>query len=322
MLFRSPTGGSTQNGTDYSKQISDLQDQINQLLAQQQSDRQGQYDSAVAFLKDTLTMYGMGDLAGQVESLVTQWGNNQSVIANQLRQTDSYRSRFKGLLALQGKGITDVANEAQYIKLESDYRQVFRDAGLQNFLGTAGSKAEQDSIAKLAGDYSVSVNEVQNRIADAQRVAQNANPEVVNALQQYYGVTSADLVAYSLDPTRTTARINQQANAAVIGGLASTSGLNIGRSVAEQYAALAGNDDISAESVNQRLASARQTRDATARLANIEGSSLSDEETLMAETDLNKDAQSKIRGLQSRERARFGGTSGFNQGSLNDLTNS
>lgn len=284
--------------------------------AERASARQQERDNAVNFLRDTLSMYGMGDLADTVEKLVTDWGTNTSVIANNLRQTDSYKQRFKGLLALQQKGITDVTNEGDYIRLESDYRRVFRDAGMQDFLGAAGSRGEQDAIAKLAADYSVSVNEVQSRVADAARVAQSVSPAVKDALQRYYNVAPSQIVEYMLDPVKTTAKINQQANAAMIGGLASGASLDIGRSAAEQYASLAGDSDMDINAATQKLGDVRQVRDATARLANLEGSTLSDDETLLAETGIDTGAQKKVKGLQSRERARFSQSSGFGQGSL------
>jgi len=48
--------------------------------------------------------------------------------------------------------------------LESQYRQVFREAGLVNYLGVSGSQGEYNSIADLVGKFSLSVNEVQDRV--------------------------------------------------------------------------------------------------------------------------------------------------------------
>lgn len=309
-----PTGGGGGGG----KSAEDLywEARAAQEAADAASYRAEQRVNAVNFLRDTLSMYGMGDLADTVEKLVTDWGTNTSVIANNLRQTDSYKTRFKGLLALQQKGITDVTNEGDYIRLESDYRKVFRDAGLQDFLGTAGSRVEQDAIAKLAADYSVSVNEVQSRVADAARVAQSTSPAVRDALQRYYNVAPSQIVEYMLDPVKTSAKINQQANAALVGGLAAAASLDVGRTAAEQYAALAGDSDMDINAATQKIGDVRQVRDATARLANIEGDTLSDDETLLAETGVDTGAQRKVKGLQSRERARFAQSSGFGQGSL------
>lgn len=266
-------------------------------------------ESAGAFLRNILTQFGLGSLAGSVDSLVQQWGSNTDVIALKLKDTQQYKDRFKGLLAMQSRGVTDVSNEAEYIRLESSYRQVFRDAGIQSFIGDAGSTAERDAIARLAGDYSVSVDEVRSRVSDAQRVVADTAPEVRDALQRFYNVSASDLVAYTLDPTRTRDRINEIANAAMIGGYAQRSGLSADAGTAEQIASLSGANDVQLAAIAPRLGTARQVADATKRLANLESTDLTDSEILRSEFDLDTGAQKRIRGLQSRERARFSGRS-------------
>lgn len=310
-----PVGGGGGGGGGVS--AGDVQRMINEALARQAADQKAQRDrEASAFLKDILSQYGMSDLAGEVDSLVQQWGNSTGVIANNLRQTGSYKNRFKGLLALQQKGITDIRNEAEYINLETQYRQTFREAGLQNYLGSAGTPTERDAIAKLVGDYTVSVNEVKNRISDAQRVVNETAPEVKDALQRYYNVSAADLVAYTLDPTRTQDQINRKANAAIFGGLAQARGLDADVNTAESIAALSGTNDLSTQNAAIQLGAARQVRDATKRLANLEATDLTDSEILQSEFSIDPEAQRKIKGLQSRERARFGGSSAAGRDTL------
>lgn len=295
----------------------EVQAAINAALARQsESDKKLRDQDAAAFLSDVLNQYGLGELAGDVMSLVQQWGNSTSVIANNLRQTGSYKNRFKGLLALQQKGITDVRNEAEYINLETQYRQAFRESGLQNYLGGAGTPTERDAIAKLVGDYSVSVNEVRNRISDAQRVVNETAPEVKDALQRYYNVSAADLVAYTLDPTRTQDQINRKANAAIFGGLAQARGLDADVNTAESIAALSGPNDLSTQNAAIQLGAARQVRDATKRLANLEATDLTDSDVLRSEFSIDPESQRKIKGLQSRERARFGGSSAAGRDTL------
>lgn len=274
--------------------------------------------SAVEFLKNMLTTYGMSGLAGSVDSLIAEWGNNTSVIANRIRETNDYKTRFKGLLALQQKGITDVQNEAEYINLESQYRAVFRDSGLQDFLGTAGSQPELDAIAKLATDYSVSVNEVKSRVADAQRVANDTAPEVKDALQRFYGVGPAQLVQYVLDPAKTTEQINRQVNAGLASGYAAKQNLNLDQSVSEQIANISGANDMSLPGLQGQLKNAADMAMSTKRLANIDNTSLTDSEIAQNEFNLSTDASQKIKKLQSSERAKFGGTSGIQTGSLSN----
>jgi hypothetical protein len=118
--------------------------------AEDRRDRQ----TAEGFLRDMLTRFGMGDLAGDIDRLVRESGNNTSVLLNNIRKTQSYQNRFKGFVALQQRGINDLQTEADYINLETEYRQVFRDSGVQNFLGAAGSTAERDAIATKMDYYS------------------------------------------------------------------------------------------------------------------------------------------------------------------------
>lgn len=311
----SPAPSAGGSGTLTPEQI---QARIDEALAIQSANQKAVRDKdASAFLKDLLSQYGMGELASSVDSLVQQWGNSTGVIANQLRQTDSYKTRFKGLLALQQKGVTDVTNEGDYIRLESEYRKAFRESGLQSYIGDAGSSQERDSIAKLVGDYSLSVNEVRNRISDAQRVVGSDTPaEVRDAAMRYYNIAPSDLVAYALRMDNSADRINQLANAALVGGMGARNGMQIGANAAEQVAGIYGNNDIDQGRLMTDLVAARELRDATGRLADIEQSTLSDDEALLSAQGLDALAKRKTEGLQSRERARFGGTSGVSSSSL------
>ena len=276
---------------------------------------------ARGLLANLLRQFGLESMLGEIESFIEDFGaNDEFSLAERIRGSQGYKDRFKGLVNLRNKGITDIQNEADYLRLETEYRQAFRDAGIQSYLGEAGSVAERDAIADLAGKYSVSVNEVRSRINDAQRVVQRTDPNTIDALRRFYNIAPSDLVAYTLDPTRTSSRINQLANAAIVGGMAADAGLQVGRGAAEQFSSLMGDNDLSADYTLNQLGRAREVRDSTARLASIEESTLSDDETLLAEANLDQEAKRRIRGLQSRERARFGGAGAFRTGSLTTPT--
>jgi hypothetical protein len=276
--------------------------------------------SAVAYLRGLLDQYGLGELAGSVESLVDQYQSNVNAIAEGLRQTQQYKDRFKGLIALRNKGVTDIANEGQYLDLETNYRRAFQDAGIGGYIGTPGSVAERDAIADLVGKYSVSVDEVKTRIADAARVVNSTAREVKDAFRDFYGATDNDIIAMSLLPERATAEINRRANAATLAGIARQSGLNLGSGAAERVADLSGDSDMSMDFALRAAADTRQVADATQRLANIEQSLLSDDETLLSTTGIDEGARRKVRGLQSRERGRFSGATAFGTGSLSTAT--
>ncbi len=271
--------------------------------------------SAREYLRTLLTQYNMGSLAGQIETLI-QESTNQDFLAEKVRQTNEYKTRFKGLLALQSRGNTDVRNEAEYLNLETEYRGAFREAGLRNYLGADGSQSEYDSIADLVGKYSVSVDEVKSRIGDAQRVVAETPQEVRDSLQKFYNIDPLTMVEYSLDPARTQSKINSLANAAIVGGYASRAGLDIDVTGAEFIGDLAGGSDIALQPLNTEVQRGAILRDATKRLADIEASQLSDTESLTASMGIDAKAQKKVEGLQSRERARFSGSSAFSSGAL------
>lgn len=272
---------------------------------------------ARAYLTDLFSQYGgMQDLVGQIDQLIRDFGNSPEVLVGKVRQTEPYKRRFKGLVQLQQQGITDIRNEDEYLRLESEYRSVFREAGMRDFLGQDGTQDQFDNIADLVSNYKVSVAEVRNRVNDAARVIADTSPEITEALQEFYGIDKATLTEYVLDPVRTQDKINQISNAALIGASAARNTLDIDRNAAEMVAGLAGNEDITVGQYGREFARAAVVRNATSRLADIEDSNLTDSEVLLSEMDLDTNAIQRVGSLRSRERARFGGSSGLSSASL------
>ena len=278
--------------------------------------RRQERESASSFLRNMLAQYGLDVLAGELDTIIKDT-TSEEVMVERLRGTESYKQRFKGLNQLRAKGIADVVSEGDYLRLEREYRQVFREAGMSSFLGDAGTQNEYDAIAKLVGDYSLSVNEVRDRVTDAQRIVAETPQEVRDSFQRYYNVDPATLTAYVLDPTRTANEINRRANAAIIGGMGQQRGLEFGAGVSERIGSfLGGNENLTATQVEPQLAEIADVQRATGRLAELERGTLSAEETALAQLDLDTAAKEKVKGLQSRERARFGGTGAFSSSAL------
>ena len=111
-------------------------------------------------------------------------------------ETETYQKRFKGLVDLRKKGVTDIRNESEYLGLEREYRSVFREAGMRDFLGPDGTQTQFDAIAELVADYSVSVAEVRSRVNDAARVVADTSQETLDAMKEYYGLDMATLTEY------------------------------------------------------------------------------------------------------------------------------
>jgi hypothetical protein len=87
----------------------------------------------------------------------------------------------------------------------------------------------------LAND--VSAAELEDRIATAQQRVLNSNPEVLQALKQFYpDINNADILAYSLDPSNALTNIKRKVSAAEIGGAALAQGLQASGGTAESLA--------------------------------------------------------------------------------------
>ena len=138
-------------------------------------------------------------------------------------------------------------------------------------------------------------------------------------MQRFYNIDATSLVEYTLDPVRNQNKINTLANAAIVGGFGEIAGLDLDVAAAESVSSLANNQDINMNALNRDLVKGVEVRDATSRLANIDRMELSDSEALLASMESDAKAQKKVKGMQSRERARFGGSSGFNKDSLKNV---
>jgi hypothetical protein len=274
--------------------------------------------NAVDMLIERLAQWGISGLSGVINDLVIEFGpESESTIMSRIKQTEPYKQRFKGLIGLRERGITDIPNEGAYLALERDYREVFREAGLRDYLGTSGSQAEYDAIAQIVGDFSLSVNEVRDRVTDAQRVVAETPQEVRDSLQQFYGIDPALLTQYVLDPENTTTQIQRRANAAIVGGYATRAGLEFGAGTSERIGEFLGRgEDIIGTAIEPQLTEISDIEKATKRLADIERKALTDEEVALSTLDLDQGAREKVRGLQSRERARFGGSSAIKSAAL------
>ena len=274
--------------------------------------------NAADYFASILAQWGIGGLSGVINDLLLEFGTNApDAIMMRIKQTEPYKQRFKGLLGLRQRGITDIPDEGSYLRLESQYRQVFREAGLRDYLGASGSQSEYDAIAKLVGDFSLSVDEVRDRVTDAQRVVADTPQEVRDSLQRFYNIDPATLTAYVLDPTRTTGEIQRRANAAIIGGYAQRAGLEFGAGISERIGEfLGGERDITGTQVEPQLTEIADIQRTTQRLAEIEQGTLSAETSALSALNLDREARERVRTLQSRERARFGGRSGITTGSL------
>jgi hypothetical protein len=195
--------------------------------------RQGQ--SAYALLFSEFERYGMGALVEPLKQFI-QDGISPSEFTLRLRETDAYKKRFAANAQRVAKGLRALS-EAEYITMEDQYQNVMRQYGLPDTYYTRGEMGRQEGFEKfIAGD--VSAVELEDRISTAQKRVLNANPEVVQALKQFYpDITNGDILAYTLDPNNAIENIKRKVTAAEIGGAALQAGLQTGLARAEELGA-------------------------------------------------------------------------------------
>jgi hypothetical protein len=158
----------------------------------------------------------------------------------------------------------------------------------------------------------VDPTEIRERAEYAAQWVTNTDPNVRQALRDYYGLTDDLLTAYALDRTRGLDLIKKQANAAVIGGAGSRYGFNVSRDRAEQYADLG-----RAQVADSAFSAISEILPDATRLSSIYDGEDVTSDTLMDEAlgGLASAKRARKR-LVSLEESSFGGKSGVGQQSL------
>ena len=210
------------------------------LLAQQRKadeeaklrDRQSAYD----ILYNEFNKYGLGSLVEDIKGLI-QSNISPSQFSLELQNTDAYKKRFSANQDRIKAGLSALT-PAEYVGLEDQYQNIMRNYGLPTSYYTKDSTGKQAGFDKfLAGD--VSASELEDRIATAQQRVVNSNPEVLQALKQFYpDINNADILAYTLDPSNALTNIKRKVTAAEIGGAALAQGLQAQGGTAESLAGL------------------------------------------------------------------------------------
>lgn len=187
----------------------------------------GEARDAYALLTNLFGSYGLGSLGGKIFDYI-QKGYSADTISILLQDTPEYKQRFAGNDMRRQKGLP-VLSPAEYLSVESSYRQLMKQAGLpEGFYDQASDF--NDFIGK-----DVAPTEVKARIDLASQATALAQPAFKEALQKMYGLTEGQLTAYFLDEDKALPILQKQAAAATIGAEALKRGLSISEK-AEQYA--------------------------------------------------------------------------------------
>ena len=273
--------------------------------------RQGQ--SAYALLFSEFERYGMGALVEPLKQFI-QDGISPSEFTLRLRETDAYKKRFAANAQRIGKGLRALS-EAEYITMEDQYQNVMRQYGLPETYYTRGEMGRQEGFEKfIAGD--VSAVELEDRISTAQKRVLNANPEVTQALKQFYpDITNADILAYTLDPKNAIENIKRKVTTAEIGGAALQAGLQTGVNRADVLRAAG----VTKESAQQGFGTIAGGLQRGSQLASIYGEDPYTQD--VAETEVfniagAQEARKQRQKITGLEKATFGGQTGLTSGAL------
>lgn len=190
--------------------------------------------SAFNILKDQFSKYGLGSLVDGIKNLLVD-GTPASEFAIRLRETPEYKTRFAANDARIQAGLAALS-PAEYVALEDQYQKIMRNYGLPSSYYAKDTTGKQVGFEKLLG-ADVSASELEDRIATAQQRVINTNPEVLQALRQFYpDLNNADILAYTLDPENALQNIKRKVTAAEIGGAALAQGLQAQGGTAESLA--------------------------------------------------------------------------------------
>ena len=269
--------------------------------------------SAYSLLYQEFAQYGLGALVEPLQQYI-QEGLSPAEFTLRLRETPAYKKRFAANAQRVAKGL-GALTEAEYIGLEDQYQNIMRNYGLPASYYEKGDMGVQPGFEKfLAND--VSAAELEDRIVTAQKRVINANPEVANALKQFYpDITNGDILAYTLDPTQGLEAIKRKVTAAEIGGAAMAQGLGTSVSRAEELAKYG----VTKQQAQQGFETVAQVAPRGGQLAAIYGQGPYTQAT--AESEIfnlagSAEAAKQRKKLTELEQASFSKQSGLAQGAL------
>jgi hypothetical protein len=274
--------------------------------------REGQ--SAYDLLYSEFAQYGLQALVEPLKRLITS-GASPAEFTIELRKSPAYQARFAANADRIKKGLKAIS-EAEYLDLEDQYQSVMRNYGLPESYYARGDMGVQPGFNQfIAND--VSALELEDRIATAQKRVLNANPEVLQAIKDFYGdsITNGDILAYTLNPTKGLEDIKRKVTAAEIGGAAIQSGLRTGMARAEELGAAG----ITKQQAQQGFGTIAGGLQRGSQLASIYGENPYTQTTaekevfgLAGQTEAAKERKK----LTSLEKATFGGQTGVTTGAL------
>jgi len=263
---------------------------------------------AIAYLQDLFDQYGLGALAPRITEL-KQEGLSNEVVKIKLKETPEYKQRFSANETRRKAGLP-VLDPAEYLATESAYRQIMRDSGLPE-----GFYDNQDDFSNFLGK-DISPSELKSRVDIAALNVTNADPYFTKSLQDMYGLSSGDMIAYALDPQKSLPFITRQVQATQFGAEAARQGIKVAKPIAETYANLGVNQQQARqgfEQVAQILPEAQRLSQIT---AGAQPFGLEETTSAVFGGEQSADYKKRLQRLSDIEQSRFAGQSGVSRGSL------
>ena len=282
---------------------------IENQAAQNLANRQSAYD----LLFQQFNQYGLGSLVEPLKNLVQQ-NVSPSEFTIRLQETDAYKKRFAANAERIAKGLSALS-PAEYIALEDQYQNVMRNYGLPASYYSKDSMGTQAGFQQLLAN-DVSATELEDRVATAQNRVINANPEVKQALRQFYpDITDGDILAYALDPQKALTDIKRKVTAAEIGGAALGAGLSASQLGSENIASY-GITKQQAQAGYGQIADILPTGEKLSQIYKEQPYTQQQAESEIFKLADSAEAAKRRRKLTQQEQATFSGSSGLSSGAL------
>lgn len=158
-------------------------------------------NNAFTMLAALLEQWGLTSLSNDVRDMLTA-GDSADIVPIKLRQTEAYKTRFKGN-ADRIKAGYPALSEAEYLATEASLRTVVRQ-----YVGS-GEYDTIDNLQKwISGD--VSPQELNDRMSQYQE-NWDLQPQYVKDAWADHGLTPRDALKAAMDPTVTETQLKRQA---------------------------------------------------------------------------------------------------------------
>ena len=272
------------------------------LSAQQSAALSGNEQNAYEAIFSVLQVYGLGSLARTLYQYEVKGFDSQTVNFL-IQQTKEWKQRFAGNVELEKRGLAPL-QPAEYLSVEQSYAQALKAAGIPQ-----GMYGQSDFAQWIGG--SVSASEIQQRAQVAAQWVNSNDPSVLQALQDYHGITKGDMIGFALDQKRSLPYLNLVSQQAQVGASALRAGLHSSADFSMQLANMVQNGNLSQQAVDQGYSQIAQQLPRMEDLAKLSGRNFNQESAEQATFMGNAAAQQNQLRIVQSEQAKFAGSPGL-----------